>query len=129
MTTAPRRARRTDANQQAIAAGLAALPGVSVLRLNAECDLLVGHGGRNYLLEVKNPTNRRPSYRNKSPVQASLRANWRGQYSVVESLDEALVIIGAARVFIVPTAPLIRCVHGVAAGLPCELCREFPEEG
>jgi hemin uptake protein HemP len=90
MTIQPRRARKVDANQAAIVAALRAIPGVQVLVLNAEVDLIVGHRGRNYLLEVKR--DHRPS--RLKPSQEAMRITWPGQYAIVSTLDEALAVTG-----------------------------------
>jgi len=93
------RARKVDANQAAIVAGLRALPGVSVLILNAEADLLVGRASRNYLLEVKNPARYwRTCDKRTVDEQVRFRTAWRGQLAVVTTLDEALLVIGAVDV-------------------------------
>jgi hypothetical protein len=89
MTVQPRRARKADANQAIIVALLRELPGVAVLVLNAEVDLIVGYRGRNYLLEVK-----RDHKAKLKPSQEKLRTTWPGQYSIVSTIDDALAVIG-----------------------------------
>jgi hypothetical protein len=46
-------------------------------------------------MEIKDG-NKRPSARNLTPAEKEFHAIWRGQVSVVNSLDEALEAIGAA---------------------------------
>lgn len=65
--------------------------GCSVHRLNV-CDLLVGYRGRNALLECKDG-DKPPSARKLTPDQMIFRAEWRGQYDVVTSVDEAIAAI------------------------------------
>lgn len=89
----PRRARKVDENQAGLVRALRELPGVGVLVWNGDVDLIVGRGGRTYLLEVK-PPRQPPSRRDRSLKQAELRARWPGHYAVVSSVEEALVAIG-----------------------------------
>jgi hypothetical protein len=97
-----RRYGKPDAVQKRVVDALRELPGVDALVISAEIDIIVGHKGRNYILELKSPpeiTHRaRGSVREK---QADLRARWPGQYDVVEIdpddpnwLKETLKIIG-----------------------------------
>ena len=91
MSVQPRRARKADANQAAIVAGLRALE-IGVLVLNAEADLAVGYRGKTILLEVKRPDRRSPS--RIQPSQKRLAETWPGAYAIVSTLDEALAVIG-----------------------------------
>ena len=87
----PRRyAARRDANEVEIVRALEAI-GCSVLRVDA-VDLIVGRAGVNYLIECKDG---RKSAGNRplTPAQKKLRAEWRGQYAVVTSVDEALAVV------------------------------------
>lgn len=84
-----RRAARRDGNESEIIEALQAV-GCSVLQLD-EIDLVVGWRGRNFLLEVKMPKRRRKL----RPIQERLSFDWRGQYSIVTSVDEALAAVGA----------------------------------
>jgi len=84
----PRRARKADANQAQIVAGLRAL-GIGVIVWNGECDVVAGWRNRNFLLEVK-----RDHKAKLKPSQEHLRTTWPGQYSIVSTLDEALAVIG-----------------------------------
>lgn len=91
-----RRAAHVDGNQAAIVSALRAA-GASVQSLAAVgggCpDLLVGHRGRNYLLEVKNPA-QRPSERRLRRTQVCWHGVWTGQVVVVHTPEEALEAIG-----------------------------------
>jgi hypothetical protein len=63
--------------------------GCSVKRLD-EIDLLVGWRGNNFLLEVKTA---------KGPLkdsQEEMLRDWRGQYGIVRTVNEALQAIGAS---------------------------------
>ena len=84
-----RYAARRDANEGEIVKALEAI-GCSVLRLDA-VDLIVGRAGVNYLLECKDG---RKSAGNRplTPAQKKLRSEWRGQYAVVLSADEAVAV-------------------------------------
>ena len=89
------RAKRTDANQSAIVAVLREV-GATVVDLSAVgkgCpDLLVGHRGVTYLLEVKARKGRT------TPDQDVFYAWWRGgPVHIVRTADEALAAIGAIR--------------------------------
>lgn len=89
------RAKRTDANQSAIIAVLRQV-GATVVDLSAVgkgCpDLLVGHRGVTYLLEVKNVKGRNRL----TPDQDVFYAWWRGApVTIVRTADEALQAIGA----------------------------------
>ena len=89
------RAKRTDANQSAIIAVLRQV-GATVVDLSAVGkgvpDLLVGHRGVTYLLEVKNLKGRNRL----TPDQDVFYAWWRGApVTIVRTADEALIAIGA----------------------------------
>lgn len=66
-----------------------------MLRLDT-VDLLVGRAGRNYLFEVKDGS-KPPSARKLTPTQRGLRAEWRGQYTVVTSPTDALAKLEGLR--------------------------------
>ena len=92
-----RRAANIDANQPGIVDDLRER-GVSVQVLAAVgkgCpDLLVGHLGRNYLLEVKNPDKLQGNRAELTPDQQTWHARWTGQVAVIHSTAEALVALG-----------------------------------
>ena len=52
-------------------------------------DLLVGFRGRNYLLEVKDPSKPKAD-RQLTPDQVKFRDNWNGHYAVVETVEQAI---------------------------------------
>lgn len=87
-----RYAARTDQNQSAIVAALRAV-GCSVVSLHrvggGVPDLLVGHIGHTYLLEIKTPTGR------VSPNQRAWHRAWDGDtVYVVRTPEEALRAVG-----------------------------------
>ena len=90
---------KVDANHSDIVTALRAV-GASVQSLasvgKGVPDLLVGFRDATYLLEVKDGA-KVPSKRRLTPDEAEWISAWRGDYvRVVNSVDEALVAIGAA---------------------------------
>jgi len=87
-----RHAARTDGNQAKLVSQLRQI-GASVQVLSAvgrgTPDLLVGQSGTNYLFEVKDPA-QPPSGRKLTTDQIIWRCDWRGQYAVVETIDDCL---------------------------------------
>lgn len=87
---------RVDANQRAIVEALRAC-GCSVQVLSSVgrgCpDVLVGVKGRNILLEIKDGA-QPPSARGLTIDEARWHREWRGQVTVVTSIDEALAAVG-----------------------------------
>ena len=81
---------KVDANQHAIVKALKMM-GCSVCSLASVgdgCpDLLVGAGGVNLLIEVKNREGRG---RRLTPEQVTFHGSWKGQAAVVGSEDEAI---------------------------------------
>ena len=95
-----RRAAKIDRNQKAIVEWLRTVPGVTVA--TGHDDIIVGFRGQNYWLEIKAPDaistktgKARPS--SLKPSQKKLLEEWLGQYSVVSTLDEILIIIGVRK--------------------------------
>lgn len=90
-----RRAAKVDANQAEIVADLRKA-GCSVESLAAVGkgvpDLLVGHGSRNYLLEVKDGS-KPPSARKLTDAQVEWHKVWRGSVYTVTSTQEALDVM------------------------------------
>jgi hypothetical protein len=95
-----RRASSTDANQPEIVEALRAA-GASVQILAAVgggCpDLLVGYRGHNYLMEVKDDA-KPPSKRGLTDKQKEWIRKWRGSWTRVENVRDALQTIGAVGV-------------------------------
>jgi hypothetical protein len=90
------RVKRTDHNQAEIAQALRAL-GASVAILagvgGGVPDLLVGWRGQNYLLEVKNLDGRGKRL---TLAEREFHETWRGQASIVESVDQAIELLSEA---------------------------------
>ncbi len=88
---------KIDNNQNAIVKSLRQIAGVSVQPdVN---DILVGYQGHNYWFEIKSPsavskTTGRVLASKMKPSQEKLLETWRGQYSIVWSLDQILKEIG-----------------------------------
>jgi hypothetical protein len=82
------RRHKVDFNQQEIVEGLRKA-GRTVVILNSTIDLLVGYQGKNFLLEVKRPEVRGKKTELKESQKDFIR-NWRGQVSVVYTIEEAL---------------------------------------
>lgn len=78
---------RRDVNEPEIVRALEAV-GATVKRLHW-CDLLVGYRGRNYLIEVKTPDGRL------TVEQKAIEQEWRGQYTIARTVNDALQTIGA----------------------------------
>jgi hypothetical protein len=94
------RQRKTDSNQAAIVKAFRQI-GASVQSLHTVgqgCpDLLVGVGGRNLLIEVKDGL-KKPSARGLTADQDQWHKLWRGaKVHVVESMDDALRIASEER--------------------------------
>lgn len=53
-------------------------------------DIVVGHRGFNYLFEIKNPEGKN----NIEESQQDLLDNWRGQYDIIHTAEDALLILG-----------------------------------
>jgi len=87
--------KRVDDNQRQIVTALRAA-GCTVLSLASigkGCpDLVVGRGGVNYLLEVKDGQ-KPPSQRKLTADEQEWVGAWRGQVTVVETVEEALAIV------------------------------------
>lgn len=93
----PKYATRTDANQGEIMSALERA-GAKVQPLNrigfGVPDLLIGFRGTNWLLEIKDGA-KSPSKRQLTQHEREWHASWPGQVAVVESVEQALEVIGA----------------------------------
>ena len=91
-----RRAARVDDNQREIVEELRRA-GCSVWSLagvgKGFPDLAVGFRGRNLFLEVKDGS-KPPCKRRLTPDEEAFHASWRGHVAVVESVEDALKIVG-----------------------------------
>jgi len=79
---------RSDANQPDIVKALRKC-GATVDIIGEPLDLLVGFQGKNYLMEVK-PDAKAPL----RPSQVEFFQTWRGQKARVNSVTEALAVLG-----------------------------------
>ncbi len=87
-----RRAAKVDANQAELVALFRGI-GFSVWPTHTAGegfpDLSLGRWGRNFLVEVKDGA-KPPSARLLTPAQQRWHADWRGQVSVISSVEQAL---------------------------------------
>jgi hypothetical protein len=65
---------------------------------------LVAPGRINILLECKDG-DKKPSARKLTPAQVKFRREWKGQYDIVESLDEAIAVVQRERRRLLPPEP------------------------
>lgn len=93
-----RRAAKVDDNQGEIVAALRRV-GCSVQSLagvgRGFPDLAVGFRGRNFFLEVKDGS-KPPRKRRLTPDEEAFHAQWRGHAAVVETVEDALKVVGVA---------------------------------
>lgn len=72
------------------------IPGVTVAHTHTIGkgfpDLVISHRGKNYLLEVKDPS-QPPSKRKLTDDEKVFHQTWTGQISVVETLQDVLEVI------------------------------------
>jgi len=91
--------KKVDANHKAIVKGLrdagATVQSLAALGKGAP-DVLVGFRRLNYTLEIKNPL-MPPSKRKLTEAEEEWHDEWRGQVTVVETLEQALSAIGAVK--------------------------------
>lgn len=87
--------KKVDANHKSIVEGLRAIG--ATVRSTAAIgkgfpDIAVGYRNQNWLFEIKNP-DLYPSQRHLTTAEAEFFENWRGQVSIIETLDDALKLI------------------------------------
>ncbi len=93
-------AKRIDSNQPEIVAKLRAVPGVVVFHTHEVGkglpDLVVSYRGKtqNFLFEIKDP-DKPKSKRKLTPKEQVFHDTWPGQVDVIETAEEALLIMGA----------------------------------
>lgn len=92
-----RRAAKVDANQPEIVKALRKIPGVTVQ--TGHDDILVGHMGKTFQIEIKEPqcVSKKTGLLLESalkPSQIDLRDNWTGHYAICWTLEQILVVIG-----------------------------------
>jgi hypothetical protein len=91
-----RRAARVDDNQAKIVEGLRGLG--ATVRSTAAIgegfpDIAVGFRGKNWFFEIKDGS-KPPSGRKLTEFEVLFHDDWRGQADVIESLDDALRVMG-----------------------------------
>ena len=85
-----RRAAKVDKNHGAIVDALRSLDfSVSSTAAIGQGfpDVVCGYGGRTFLVEIKDGS-KPPSARNLTPDQIKFRDSWKGDYTVLESLED-----------------------------------------
>ena len=92
----PRYAKRTDNNQADIVSQLRSIPGITVE--TDHDDILVGHKGITYWVELKNPNVVKKSGELQANAlrnsQKRIKEKWSGQYLVAWSVKQILEEIG-----------------------------------
>ena len=86
---------RKDDNHDEIVRGLerAGVSVKSVAQFGVGFDIIAGWQGTNWLFEIKDG-DKPPSKRALTESEALMRDTWRGQWSVIEALDQAFTIMG-----------------------------------
>ena len=92
-----RRAAKIDSNQPMIVADLRKIPGVEV-QVGMD-DILVGHNGKTYWFEIKEPetVSKKTGKVRESKIKDSQKAllkNWTGHYAVVWNVSQILEELG-----------------------------------
>jgi hypothetical protein len=90
-----RYANKKDINQAAIVDAFRGV-GASVYVMNTPCDLLVGIPGYSLLVEVKQ-VRKRGRRNEKTPAQIKFINEWKGQYAIVYTPDEAIELVNSYR--------------------------------
>lgn len=83
-----KRALKRDANEPEIFSALRAM-GATVFALHTPCDAIVGYRGRSYLVEVKTSKGKNTAH------QIKFREEWRGQYQILRSVEQAVKWLNA----------------------------------
>ena len=92
-----RRAAKTDANQAEIVKTFRGLGWYVLIisQLKNCCDLIISKNGRVVAIEVKDGA-KPPSQRKLSEGEKQFKEDWQGEYSIVESVDDAIKVNYAA---------------------------------
>lgn len=83
-----RYAKKRDENESEIIDALECI-GCTVYPMDTPCDLLVGRGAKNILMEVKNPKR----YSKKTTAQKMFFKTWKGQICIVKTVEEAIAVV------------------------------------
>ena len=92
-----RYAMKRDENEPEIIAALESC-GCTVYPLDFPCDLLVGRGAVNILIEIKNPNALNRVKDKKTPAQREFFKTWKGQVRICETAEEAIKLVTAMTV-------------------------------
>lgn len=88
--------RKVDSNQAELVKQIRKIPGVSVALThivgNGFVDGIIGYQKRNYLCEIKDPS-QPPSKRKLTPDEEEFHRNWTGQIAVIMTLDDVIEMI------------------------------------
>lgn len=90
------RIRKADNNQSSLVKQIRKIPGVTV-RLTHTIgqgfpDGVIGFMGRNYLVEIKDPS-KPPSQRKLTPDEQKFFDEWTGQIAVIETIEDVLKLL------------------------------------
>jgi hypothetical protein len=90
------RVRKADNNQSSLVKQMRKIPGLTVALThtvgNGFGDAVIGFRGRNYLVEIKDPS-KPPSAKKLTPDEQRFHDEWTGQISVIETIDDVMKII------------------------------------
>lgn len=93
----PRRAAKTDANQTEIIAAYrkkgASVVSLAAVGISGVPDLLVGYGGKNYLVEVKPGDAKDKRQRELRANQKDWHKKWKGEAFLARDIEEALDVL------------------------------------
>jgi hypothetical protein len=90
------RVKRADSNQPGLVKQIRKIPGVSVVSIhtvgNGVPDLIIGHKGRTYLAEVKDP-GKSQSRKRLTADEEEFHKMWTGHVEVIETIDDVLKML------------------------------------
>lgn len=90
------RIRKADNNQASLVKQMRKIPGLSVVLTHTLGkgfgDALLGFRGRNYLVEIKDPSKPK-SAKKLTPDEQKFHDEWTGQIDVIETLEDVMKII------------------------------------
>ena len=87
---------KRDENEKEIVEALENI-GCTVFRMDTPVDLLVGRGGRNILIEIKNPSTPKSS-RKKTEAQDKFFGSWYGQVCICETAQDAIDLVTSSTI-------------------------------
>ena len=88
-----RRAAKVDANQPEIVAAFRKLGWYVLIisQLKNCCDIIVSKRLQTWAIEIKDGS-KPPSARKLTPGEEAFRSTWKGEYAIVESIDDVMTI-------------------------------------